>query len=369
MRILLTGCNGYIGSVLTPMLLTRGHEVLGIDSDFFESCVFQEPATGFVHRTMDIRDVERADLDGVEAVIHLAALSNDPLGNLDPGLTLSINHAASVRLARLAKEAGVRRFVFSSSCSTYGASGDDLINEEGELNPVTPYGRSKAAVDRDVAALADDRFSPTFLRHATAYGVSPRMRLDIVLNELVALAYTTGRIVMKSDGTPWRPLVHVEDISRTFLSVLDAPRRKIHNEAFNVGVTSENYRIGELAEIVRQTVPGSRVEYARGAGPDKRCYRVDCGKLARTLPGLQMRWDARRGARQLYEAYRSAGLTEDEVLGPRYRRLDTLQQLLDSGAIDTQLRRPHDRTAADVCRADQSTAGQPGRATAAVQGN
>ena len=368
MRILLTGCNGYIGSVLAPMLLTQGHDVVGIDSDLFESRVFQEPATGFVHRTMDVRDVQRADLDGFDSVVHLAALSNDPLGNLDPGLTLSINHAASVRLARLAKEAGVRRFAFSSSCSTYGASGDELITEEGELNPVTPYAQSKVLVDRDVAALADDRFSPTFLRHATAYGVSPRMRLDIVLNELVALAYTTGRILMKSDGTPWRPLVHVEDISRTFLAVLEAPRRQIHNQAFNVGVTSENYRIGELAEIVRQTVPGSRVEYAEGAGPDKRCYRVDFGKLARTLPGLQMQWDARRGARQLYEAYRAARLTEEEVLGPRYRRLGTLKQLLDSGAIDAQLHRPHDRTVPDVCRTGESTAQRAGQPTATVQG-
>ncbi len=338
MRVLVTGCNGYIGSVLMPLLQAAGYEAFGIDADWFEPCTLGELAVAAPCQVKDIREVELADLEGFYAVIHLAALSNDPLGNLDPQLTYDINHLASVRLARLAKQAGVERFLVSSSCSTYGSAGDALVTEEAEFNPVTPYGRSKVLVDRDVALLADDDFSPSFLRNATAYGFSPRLRLDLVLNDLVATACTIGKILMLSDGTPWRPLVHVEDICRAFLAVLEARRDAVHNQAFNVGSSSENYRISELAEIVQQTVPGCSIEYAAGAGPDKRCYRVDCSKLGKHLPDFQLRWNARLGAQQLYEAYQRHGLQADDLAGPRFHRLRTLNRLRDSGRLKGDLR-------------------------------
>ncbi len=337
-RVLVTGCNGYIGSVLMPLLRAAGYDAFGIDNDYFEPCTLGEPPAATPHRVCDIRDVELADLEGFYAVIHLAALSNDPLGNLDPELTFEINHRATVRLAQLAKQAGVERFLVSSSCSTYGSAGDELVTEEAEFNPVTPYGRSKVLVDRDVALLADDDFSPTFLRNATAYGASPRLRLDLVLNDFVAAAYATGKILMLSDGTPWRPLVHVEDICRAFIAVLEARRDAIHKQAFNVGSSSENYRISELAEIVQETVPGCGIEYAAGAGPDKRCYRVDCSKLSRHLPDFQLRWNARLGAQQLYEAYRRAGLRAGDLAGPRFHRLRTLEGLIGSGRVQNDLR-------------------------------
>jgi len=274
MRVLVTGSQGYIGSVLTPLLLEEGFDVVGLDTGWFDDCLFQEPCSNFRLLKQDFRDVEVADLAGFDVVMHLAALSNDPLGNLNPELTMQINHLGTVRLARLAKQAGVGRFLVSSSCSIYGKSGDALIDETGELNPVTPYGKTKALVDRDVALLADDSFTPVFLRNATAYGVSPRLRLDLVLNDLVSSAFLTGKILMLSDGTPWRPLVHVEDIARAFIAAARAPRAAVHNEAFNIGATSENYQISELADIVCRTVPGSQIEYAEGAGPDLRCYRI-----------------------------------------------------------------------------------------------
>lgn len=338
MRILVTGSNGYIGQVLVQMLHEAKYDVLGLDTGYYDGCDFGVLPAQVPVIAADLREVRRSQLAGIHVVMHLAALSNDPLGNLDPALTYEINHQASIRLARLAKEAGVSRFIFSSSCSTYGAAGDAPMTEDCELNPVTPYGVSKARVEQDLLALADDRFSPTLLRHATAYGVSPRLRMDLVLNELVAMALTTGRIVMKSDGTPWRPVVHVEDIGRAFLATARAARERIHGEAFNVGSTAENYRISELAEIVRQTVPGSQIEYAAGAGPDLRCYRVDFSKIARQVPEFEPQWHARRGARQLYEAYRAVGLTEADIHGPRYRRLGTLQNLLTAGRLDSTLR-------------------------------
>lgn len=346
MRVLLTGSHGYIGSVLVKMLIAEGHQVVGLDTGFYEGCTFGPPPEEIPRLAADLRDVRRSDLVGFDAVCHLAALSNDPLGNLDRELTLQINHAASVRLARLAKEAGARRFVFSSSCSSYGASGEALLTEEAACCPVTPYGESKVYTDRDVARLADDTFSPSFLRNATAYGVSPRLRLDLVINEFVARATVTGRILVKSDGSPWRPVVHVEDICRAFLAVLAAPCSAIHNQAFNVGRTEENYRVGELAEIVRQIVPGCRIEYAADGGPDKRCYRVDCTKITRRLPAFRPRWNVRRGVRQLYEAYRAAGLTAEDLDGPRYFRLPTLQGLLDGGLLDGDLHWRPDRAAA-----------------------
>src|SRR5438132_8133481 len=316
MRVLVTGHNGYIGTVLVPMLLDAGHEVVGLDSDLFAACTFGDGIRAIPDQRKDVRDVEVRDLRGCDAVIHLAALSNDPLGDLDPELTFEINHAASVRLARLAKQAGARRFLFSSSCSNYGAAGDDLLDEQAAFHPVTPYGISKVRVEQDVAQLADDTFSPTFLRNATAYGVSPRLRFDLVLNNLVAWASTTGRVYIKSDGTPWRPIVHIQDISRAVLAVLDAPRETVHNQVFNVGSSSENYQIRDLAEIVRDTVPGCRIEYASDAGPDPRCYRVDFSKLAQTLPHFKPQWNARSGAEELYVAYRKAGLRLDEFEGP-----------------------------------------------------
>ncbi len=338
MRILVTGHKGYIGTVMVPMLIAAGHAVVGLDSDLYRRCTFGRLSLDIPEICKDVRDVVPADLEGCDAVIHLAALSNDPLGDLDPALTYEINHRASVRLARVAKEAGIKRFLFSSSCSTYGASGDRLLDEQAEFHPVTPYGQSKVLVERDVALLADSEFSPTFLRNATAFGVSPRLRFDLVLNNLVAWAFTTGRVLIKSDGTPWRPLVHVEDISRAFLAVLHAPRDVVHNQAFNVGRTEDNYQIHELAEIVRQTVPGCQIEYAKDGGPDRRCYRVDCSKIRRTVPEFQPRWDARKGAEQLYRAYAEIGLCLEDFEGPRYKRIDHIKQLLARGELDSSLR-------------------------------
>src|SRR2546428_11984010 len=283
-RVLVTGHKGYIGTVMAHMIADAGHHVVGLDSDLFEQCTFGEAPREFPSIRKDLREVEAAELKGFDAVIHLAGLSNDPLGNLNPNLTYDINHHASVRLARLAKEVGVKRYLFSSSCSTYGAAGDKILDETAEFNPVTPYGRSKVLVEQEVSQLASRDFSPVFLRNATAYGVSPRLRFDLVLNNLVAWALTTGRVYIKSDGTPWRPIVHIEDISRAVLAVLDAPRETVHNQVFNVGSSSENYQICDLAGIVRDTVPGCRIEYASDAGPDPRCYRVDFSKLAQTLP-------------------------------------------------------------------------------------
>jgi len=323
---------------MVPMLLGAGHEVVGVDSDLFRRSTFTPGIHDVPDVCLDLRDLERKHLDGFDAVIHLAGLSNDPLGDMNPQLTHDINHTASVRLARLARDAGVSRFFYSSSCSSYGASGEKLVDETAELSPITAYAVSKVRVEADVARLADDRFSPTFLRNATAYGVSPRLRFDLVLNNLVAWAATTGRVHIKSDGTPWRPIVHIEDISRAFLAALSAPRDVIHNQALNVGHSDENYRIRDLAEIVREVVPGSRIEYAKDGGPDERCYRVDFAKISRLLPEFKPRWNARRGAEELYAAYRKAGLSVADYEGPRFKRIDHLKQLMAEGRVDATLR-------------------------------
>jgi nucleoside-diphosphate-sugar epimerase len=279
-----------------------------------------------------------SDLQGIEAIVHLAGLSNDPLGSLNPELTFEINHLATVRLAKLAKSAGVQRFVFSSTCSVYGAAGEDWVTEATPSKPVTPYGHSKARAEDDLRALADVEFCPTILRHATAYGVSPYLRFDLVLNNLVAWATTTGRVYLKSDGTAWRPIVHVEDIAQAFGTVLRAPRDIVYNQTFNVGRTEENYRIRDLAEIVVRTVPRSRIEFAPGARTDERCYRVDCTRLSHTLPWFQPRWNAERGARQLYEAYFKAALRAEDFEGPGFKRIDYVKRLLETGELDSTMR-------------------------------
>ncbi len=337
MKVLLTGSRGYIGSVLTPMLINEGHEVTGLDSDLFRACTYTGKLADIPTLVKDVREIDKEDLVGFDAIIHLAGLSNDPLGDYRPNLTEEINEKASIRIATLAKEMGVKRFVFASSCSNYGASDDNFLTEDSDFNPVTPYGRSKVEVEYAVSKLADNNFSPVFLRASTAYGLSPRIRFDLVVNNLTAWAVTTGKVYLKSDGTPWRPIVHVEDICRAYCAAIAAPKDAVHNGAFNVGTTTENYQVREIAQIVGEVVPNCKVSFADDAGPDARNYRVDCNHIARTLHGFKPQWTVRRGIEQLYEAYTQQGLTLEEFEGEKYMRIAHIKGLVDSGKLNSDL--------------------------------
>jgi nucleoside-diphosphate-sugar epimerase len=338
MKILLTGHKGYIGGCLTPMLLARDHDVTGLDTNLYEACIFTGELVEIPEIRCDVRDVTAEMLKGFDAIIHLAGLSNDPLGDYNPALTEAINDKAAVRLAGLAKSVGVQRFLFASSCSTYGAAGQDFLDETATFNPVTPYGVSKVSVEKGVSQLADESFSPTFLRASTCYGLSPRIRFDLVLNNLTAWAFTTGEVYIKSDGSPWRPIVHIEDVSRAYIAALEAPRELVHGRAFNVGTTTENYQIRDIAELVRQVVPNSKVAYAPDAGPDPRCYRVDCNLIARTLHGFKPQWTALRGVEQLYDAFCREGLQLEDFEGPKYKRIAHVKELIDEGRLGEDLR-------------------------------
>jgi nucleoside-diphosphate-sugar epimerase len=337
-RVLVTGHNGYIGSVMVPFLLEAGFKVVGLDTGYFRFCTLGPEFTSIPEVQKDIRDLEIGDLEGIDAVIHLAALSNDPIGNLNSRWTEEINFEASVRLAKLAKKAGVQRFLFSSSCIMYGMSATNIVNEESPLAPQTEYARSKVKTELAIRELARDGFSPTFLRNGTVYGLSPRMRFDTVFNDLLGAAVSTGKIVVYSDGKPWRPVVHVQDVSRAFLTVLQAPVTDVHNQAFNVGANNLNHQIIELAEIAVKTVPECRLEIQSSPGADQRTYQTDFGKFARIFPHFQFRWNAEAGAEELYRGFGALGLTYESFTDKKFTRLKWLRHLLDSGQLDSALR-------------------------------
>jgi nucleoside-diphosphate-sugar epimerase len=340
MRVLVTGDRGYIGAVLVPFLRSAGHEIDGLDLGLYEGCDLGPAEDIGARPPLDIRDTRVDQLTGYDAVICLAALSNDPLGHLNRAATYSVNLDGTLHLARTAKQAGVGRFLFASSCSLYGAAGSAAVAEDADLFPVTPYGETKVLAERELSLLADDSFSPTYLRNATAYGASPRLRLDIVVNNLTAVARITGEVRLESDGTPWRPLVHIEDISRAFLAALEADRAVVHDQAFNVGRPQDNVQVRDIAEMVRDAVPGSKLSFADGAGPDLRNYRVDFSKLTDTFPDLKLHWSVQAGVDELLGAYARYDLTADDFASSRFVRLRRINELLSAGTVDEMLRRP-----------------------------
>jgi nucleoside-diphosphate-sugar epimerase len=339
MKIVVTGHHGYIGSALVPVLVESGHDVVGIDTFYYEGCDLRPDRVEVRSIALDVRDVSPRHFEGVDAVVHLAALSNDPLGALTPELTQEINCEGTLRTARCAREAGVERFIFSSSCSMYGAASDGAVDEDAPQKPLTAYAESKVRAEEGLRELTADGFSPVLMRNATAYGVSARLRLDLVVNNLAAWAFTTGKVRILSDGTPWRPLVHVEDIARATLRFLEAPSDLVAGEAFNVGADRENYQVRALAELVERAVAGCEIEYAGAGEPDERSYRVDFGKLSRAFPDFELEWSVERGIAELVAAFRAIELDLDTFLGDRYIRLGRLQRLLEEGAVDDRLRR------------------------------
>lgn len=338
MKVVITGDRGYIGAVMVQYLRGLGHDVAGVDTDYYFDGNLFEPANDYPTVRRDIRDLTAEHLKGFEAVIHLAALSNDPLGDLRPEWTYEINYKASVRLAEQAKKAGVHRFLYASSCSLYGAAADENLKEDAPMRPLTPYAESKVRTEEALSTLSDSDFAPTFLRNATVYGASPRLRLDVVLNNLVGWAVTAGKIHIMSDGSPWRPIVHVQDVAQAFACVLEGPAELVRNQAFNVGANSENYQVRDLAAIVQRVAPSCSIEYSGKAGPDPRNYRVDFSKLERTFPAFHTRWNALEGAGELYEAYHAAGMTADDFHSRKFTRLKQLKFLLETGRLDDSLR-------------------------------